>query len=123
MPTIEGKPELRTSYVLVLVCCHFRRLVFLVVLPYVINVDFRYKYRYNSKKMRILQNKIKKWSFKQRLYEIQSRLTVVQEPGDKRSPIEEVDECLQILNYWMTHMAGEVEIPKKKKKKKPVNLW
>ena len=74
--------------------------------------------------MKIPTTRIKRWGFKQRLFEMQRRLTFVQETeGDTRTPIEKVGECLQILDYWMDHMAGEVEKPKKKKAKKEVNLW
>jgi hypothetical protein len=72
--------------------------------------------------MKIITSRIKRWSFKQRLHEMRERLNFVSHlDGDIQNPIEEVEECLQILDYWMDHMAGEIEKPKKKKK--DINLW
>lgn len=75
--------------------------------------------------MKILKNKIKKWNFKQRLFEIHWRLkdldARLMRDHDIAEP--ELEEALQIIEYWMSHMAGEVEKPEKKKRKKPVNLW
>lgn len=75
--------------------------------------------------MKILKGKIKRWGFKQRLFEIQRRLKVLDERlvGEHDIADPELDEALQILDYWMKNMAGEVEKPEKKKPKKPVNLW
>lgn len=74
--------------------------------------------------MKILTNKIKKWSFKQRLFEIQRRLKRLNEKLLREHASElDLDEAIQIVDYWMSHMAGEVEKPEKKKRKKPVNLW
>jgi hypothetical protein len=75
--------------------------------------------------MKILRTRIKKWSFKQRLFEIERRLKTLQEMEGRKQPLtDEVDECLQIVRYWMEHMAGEVDpVSEVPKKKKSVNLW
>lgn len=74
--------------------------------------------------MKILKNHIKRWGFKQRLYEIQQRLKNIKEDLQLTPETEEkIDEIQQIVDYWMSHMAGEVEKVNPKKKKKEVNLW
>jgi len=82
--------------------------------------------------MKILPSKIKKWSFKQRLFEIQRRLIEIQKTYNQNYDehvvysevlIDALNEAKQIVDYWMKHMAGEVDKPTKPKKKKPVNLW
>jgi hypothetical protein len=73
--------------------------------------------------MKIIVNRVKRWSFKQRLFEIQQRLLRVQEnPLLAGDDIVDLDEALKIVAYWMSHMAGEVVKPKKKIKK-PTNLF
>ncbi len=84
-------------------------------------------------KMKILPNKIKRWSFKQRLFEIQRRLKTVKREYERNYTahvvfsgelVEALDEAQQIADYWMKHMAGDIEKPEEKKTtKKPVNLW
>lgn len=74
--------------------------------------------------MKILKNHIKRWGFKKRLYEIQQRLKNIKEDLQLTPETEErIDEIQQIVDYWMVHMAGKVETPIIKKKKKEVNLW
>jgi len=83
--------------------------------------------------MKILPSKIKRWSFKQRLHEIQKRMRIIQTEYTRsyknhivysETLADALSESLQIVDYWMDHMAGEVENTKEKKvKKKHVNLW
>jgi hypothetical protein len=79
--------------------------------------------------MKILQNKIKRWSFKQRLCEIKKRVDEVwDDPELSESSTIVLSEAQQIIDYWMTHMKSEVneenvssiKIPEKKRN---VNLW
>ena len=74
--------------------------------------------------MKILSGQIKRWSFKQRLFEIQRRLKLLDERlvGEHDLAEPELGESLQIVDYWMKNMSGAVEKPKKKRTK-PVNLW
>jgi len=77
--------------------------------------------------MKIIVSRIKRWGFKQRLFEIQQRLLRVQEnPLLAGDDAVDLDEALKIVDYWMDHMEGEVMpqvMPSKKKTKKPMNLF
>jgi hypothetical protein len=73
--------------------------------------------------MKIIVSRIKRWGFKQRLFEIQQRLLRVKEnPLLIGDDAKDIKEALQIVEYWMNHMAGEV-VKTEKKGKKPVNLF
>ena len=77
-----------------------------------------------NENMKILSNRVKRWSFKQRLHEIQLRLAEALVDRTLTPDTETaIDEAQQIVDYWMDHMTGEIEKPKKKKTKKEVNLW
>ena len=74
--------------------------------------------------MKLLQSKIKRWDCQNRLEELEWRLKEIQSTnmaGWTQEEEDDLDECLQIVNYWLKHME-KPEVPKKEKKKS-VNLW
>lgn len=77
--------------------------------------------------MKILPTKIKRWSFSQRLEEIESRLSDIDNYNEAKIPWELKDrlhEIRQIVRYWRAHMKNRDDKPKEKKpRKKSVNLW
>lgn len=75
--------------------------------------------------MKIVKSRIKRWAFKQRLFEIQQRLEKVKGNVDLSMEAKEsIDEALQIIYYWMDHMRGEVEKSSSTEKKRTAsNLW
>ena len=79
--------------------------------------------------MKISHSKIKKWGFKQRLFEIKKRVDMVwDDPELSKDSTIILSEAQQIIDYWIKHMEGPVdkkETPpvKPHKKKKIVNLW
>ena len=81
--------------------------------------------------MKILTSRIRKWSFKQRLFEMRERLRNVEDEINTSETAgvdvrADISEAMQILEYWMENMQGDVkkETGKEKSKvKKSVNLW
>ena len=78
--------------------------------------------------MKILPSKIKKWSFKERLKIIRQHLGDIEERTIMKMPEgdqERLEHALQVLDYWLDHMADSSvdNVKPKPKKKKPVNLW
>jgi hypothetical protein len=84
-----------------------------------------------NENMKILTSRIKKWSFKQRLFEMEKRLRNVEDEINisEHAGVDvraDMSEAMQILEYWMENMKGEVTKTLeagKPKVKKPVNLW